>query len=167
MTDKYGKMNDKFDRDGKPLEFMEWAIKMNDAEYKRVARTELGDVLVSTVWLGLNHSWDDGPPLIFETMIFGGPHDDWMDRYSTEAEALAGHERVVAALQAGIPPDAYDDTPISPELLSDEMAKYLDQLFTDPNMGELLIRFANKSRYLRFTKDGRFFYSSNTGTIGP
>lgn len=98
------RMNDKFDRDGNPLELMEWAIKMNDAEYKRVARTELGDVLVSTVWLGLDHSFGMGLPLIFETMIFGGPHDEWQDRYSTEVEALAGHERVVVALQDGSEP---------------------------------------------------------------
>ncbi|WP_166903861.1 hypothetical protein [Mycobacterium sp. DL440] len=34
------------------------------------------EVVVSTVWLGLNHSFtDDGPPIIFETMVFGGVHD--------------------------------------------------------------------------------------------
>lgn len=49
---------------------------------------------VSTVWLGLNHAFGAGPPVIFESMVFDtrdsmGEVD--CERYSTEAEALAGH----------------------------------------------------------------------------
>lgn len=66
---------------------------------RRVRYTDLGALgRVSTVFLGLNHSYDDGPPTIFETLVFDGPMADFMDRYSTEAQAIAGHEFTVQAL---------------------------------------------------------------------
>ena len=63
---------------------------------KRVAYTDIpGKGYVSTVWMGLDHNFRDGPPLIFESMYFGGGDEEDQERYSTEAEALAGHERMV------------------------------------------------------------------------
>ena len=79
-----------FSRDGSPISVIEWA----DAPKidRRVAETTLSDgKWISTVWLGLNHRLDDGPPLIFETMVF--PSD--MERYATESEAIEGHNRMV------------------------------------------------------------------------
>lgn len=102
-------MIDYYDREGRPLTRMEWASRVGDYDYKRVAWTDIGAYQVSTVWLGLNHNWSpDGPPLIFETMVFGGGnHDLDMDRYSTLAGALAGHEQmcllVRATEQSGLP----------------------------------------------------------------
>jgi hypothetical protein len=58
----------------------------------RVALTERGGIKVSTVFLATDHAWDGGPPLLFETMIFGGDHDEDQWRYSTWDEAVAGHE---------------------------------------------------------------------------
>jgi hypothetical protein len=78
----------------------EWGRRLDDFEYKIIERTELENgKLVSTVWLGMDHRFlDDGPPLIFETMVF--PADGSLDeleceRYSTEEEARAGHARLV------------------------------------------------------------------------
>jgi hypothetical protein len=51
---------------------------------------------VSTVWLGLDHSFGYGPPLIFETMIFpaDGKFDElYQDRYTTMQQAREGHWR--------------------------------------------------------------------------
>lgn len=48
-------------------------------------------VRVSTVFLGLDHQFGDGPPILFETMIFGGAHDQFQRRYYTWAEAVNGH----------------------------------------------------------------------------
>jgi hypothetical protein len=49
---------------------------------------------VSTVWLGIDHA-REGRPLIFETMVFPD-EDNYSEldvaRYSTRAEALAGHD---------------------------------------------------------------------------
>jgi len=60
-----------------------------------VGQWTFDDVYVSTVFLGINHRWfGDGPPLVFETMVFGGPMDRHMERTSTWAEAEQTHERV-------------------------------------------------------------------------
>ena len=89
-------MSDYYDRRGKPIKRKEWHA-LYQGENKRVALTERGDVLVSTVWLGVDHRIGDGPPLIFETMVFGGPLSKHHVRYSTEAEALAGHAEICSA----------------------------------------------------------------------
>jgi hypothetical protein len=50
---------------------------------------------VSTIVLPFNHGIHEDP-LFFETMIFNGPHDGFMDRYATYDEAVAGHAKAVA-----------------------------------------------------------------------
>jgi hypothetical protein len=58
-----------------------------------VAQDELGSIRVSTVFLGIDHNLSGkGPPLLFETMIFGGTHNDYQKRYSTYKEAEEGHK---------------------------------------------------------------------------
>ncbi len=55
---------------------------------------------VSTVFLALNHSFvsDEGPPILWETMIFGlSPeqeenHGEYQERYTSAKEARSGHE---------------------------------------------------------------------------
>jgi len=93
-----------FGRDGQPVSDDEATRLFGDGDARRVARTKVGDAEVSTVLLVIDHSLGEGPPLIFETMVFGGPHDNWCDRYSTEAQAQAGHDQVVAALREGREP---------------------------------------------------------------
>lgn len=58
------------------------------------------DVTLSTVFLGLDHSWSVGPPVLFETMIFGGPRDREYERYSTWDEAEAGHKKMFEELRS-------------------------------------------------------------------
>lgn len=72
---------------------------------RRVALTEIGSVQISTVFLGLNHAWDDGPPMLFETMVFGGPLSDEQDRCSTYDEAEAMHERMCERVRQSIADD--------------------------------------------------------------
>jgi hypothetical protein len=83
----------------KPVDnFMEFARWYETAD-RHVKRTELpGGIVVSTVFLGLDHRWHtmDGPPILFETMIFGGDHDEFQNRYSTWEEAEKGHEEAVS-----------------------------------------------------------------------
>lgn len=88
-------MSDHYILDGHkpvPVDLMTWA-KWLQKEDRRVANTVVGDVNVSTVFLGLDHSRGQGPPLIFETMIFGGEHDQFQERCSTWDEAEAMHAR--------------------------------------------------------------------------
>ena len=48
-------------------------------------------VLVSTSFLGMDYGTSKAHPLVFETMVFGGEHSSYLDRYSTWDEATAGH----------------------------------------------------------------------------
>jgi hypothetical protein len=58
-------------------------------------------VEVSTVFLGIDHQYGGGPPLLFETMAFGLPDDDEIcERYSTEQQAREGHTAVVVEVSA-------------------------------------------------------------------
>lgn len=59
-----------------------------------VKKTEFGDIHISTVFIGLNHSLEDNKILLFETLVFKGPLDSEMERYTTWEEALAGHEKM-------------------------------------------------------------------------
>jgi hypothetical protein len=68
-----------------------------------VAQTRLGDVLVSTVFLGLDHGWGrKGPPILFETMIFGGEFDEDCWRYSSWDDAEAGHNAAVRKVRVKV-----------------------------------------------------------------
>lgn len=75
-------------------DILEWGCWFESAD-RRVASTERGDIRVSTVFLGIDHSFRGGKPLLFETMIFGGPRDGETYRYSTWAEAEAGHRKLI------------------------------------------------------------------------
>lgn len=88
-------MSKYYDKNGKPLTLMQWATLFEDLDYKRIGSDEKDGVKVSTVWLGLDHNFDDGKPLIFETMVFGGKDDQWQERWSTLSEAVAGHQWAV------------------------------------------------------------------------
>lgn len=107
-------MSDKYRRDGTPYPpgdagLFEWAKDLQNYDLKRVAlEWTLYGERVSTVWMGLDHSFFDGPPLIFETMIFRRRRrerkfwDDFQLRYTTEEQALKGHFRTT--LQCLVPP---------------------------------------------------------------
>ena len=93
--------NDKFILDENnvaiPVDLLTWASWLEKAgDRRRVADTSItSDIRVSTIFMGLDHSWGRGKPLIFETMVFGGVLDNEMDRYSTWEEAEAGHASMV------------------------------------------------------------------------
>jgi hypothetical protein len=86
-------------------DLLEWGRWFQTAD-RHVARTDLPGCEVSTVFLGLDHSWGGGPPVLFETMVFGGPFDQAQERYSTWAEAEAGHARWVEKCQPSLTEDA-------------------------------------------------------------
>ena len=70
---------------------------------RQVAVDEIGDVRVSTVFLGVDHQFNlGGPPLLYETMVFGGTLDEEMRRYPTRAAALKGHARMVKRVRQSI-----------------------------------------------------------------
>jgi hypothetical protein len=64
----------------------------SEADHK-VAYTEFANKRVSTVFLRLNHAFDNGPPMVFETMVFpkGSYLEEYCKRYSTWGQAEQGH----------------------------------------------------------------------------
>jgi hypothetical protein len=98
---------------------MAWAQWFETAD-RRVARTVMLDGSeVSTVFLGLDHSFGDGPPQLFETCVF--LHEDTepgtvsrfasgrtlqasevTQRYATWAEAEVGHMELCEQLTAAL-----------------------------------------------------------------
>jgi len=102
-----------FDRRGHEISPYEWNLLLQFPNYRQVAETLLDDgrVRVSTVWLGLDHSSGrlrgaaQAPP-IFETLVFeeaGGEIvrslGEIQYRYRSEADALEGHEYIVAEVE--------------------------------------------------------------------
>lgn len=57
------------------------------------------DVLVSTVFLAIDHAFGDGPPVLYETMVFGAREEDSQWRHTTRERAKIGHEVIVAAVR--------------------------------------------------------------------
>lgn len=89
-----------YDRQGLAISREAFVASFEHPDAKRVAETQIGESWVSTVWLGIDHGFGEGPPIIFETLVFNGPLADEMERYTTEADALAGHEAMCARVRA-------------------------------------------------------------------
>jgi len=89
------------DDNGHPIReqnFDRWCEWIGRDENRIIWRTDLSDgVRVSTVFLGIDHHFIScGPPILWETMIFGGSHDQYQERYSSSSAAFAGHNAAVA-----------------------------------------------------------------------
>lgn len=103
-------MDNFYDRDGRPIDIFKWQKLTHDADYDRVAFTELMDTEpphrifeIRTVWVGLPRGSDpyNGRPLIFATYI----HEEgyvpdpnvsaYRHGYATEKEAREGHSNIV------------------------------------------------------------------------
>ena len=88
--------------DPEPCEdLLTWARFMENQDARRIALDTVGEVMVSTVFLGLDHNFANfrhapDHALLFETMVFNGPLDQEQDRYHTRLEALIGHAEMLA-----------------------------------------------------------------------
>lgn len=81
---------------------MRWA-EWFETHDRRLAVDFIKGHRISTVFLGLNHRYGPGAPLLYETMVFplDSNADRACDRYCTRAEALEGHAAMVARVIAG------------------------------------------------------------------
>ncbi len=70
-----------------------WLKYQNDKS-RVIDRTSFGEVEVSTVFLGWAHGLDNGLPILFETLVFGGEFDGHMQRYTSWDDAVKGHDEV-------------------------------------------------------------------------
>ena len=87
----------------------EWIEKSGD----RIIAKSIGHILnkdisldkveISTVFLGIDHSFG-GPngPILFETMVFGGPLDGNQERCATYHNAITMHEYVKKKVEAEV-----------------------------------------------------------------
>jgi len=91
-------MSDKYILEGKtpvPVDdLMTWALWFEKAD-RHVAKNQIGEAFISTVFLGLDHSWEKGEPLLFKTMILGGSLDGEQERTSTWEQAEEAHKRMI------------------------------------------------------------------------
>jgi hypothetical protein len=113
VDDILGPFYDKhvYDKHGLPISYEEWGIRFLDKKYRRVAETNFGPARVNTIWLGIDHNFlGNGPPIIFETMIFAErveELDERMWRTSTLEDAIKAHEHAVQIVKDNIlPPEA-------------------------------------------------------------
>ena len=92
------------DAKGNPIpepDLLKWGRWLETADNRRVAHNKTtSGVTVSTVFLGLDHRFGDGPPVLWETMIFGGSHDQYQERYSSLSDAVNGHQKALALATA-------------------------------------------------------------------
>lgn len=92
--------------DKKPVkcDVMEASKTLEDTN-RVVAKDNLGgDIMVSTIFLGIDHNFgdDDSPPILFETMVFGGKFGDYQQRYATWEEAEIGHRSITNLMGCSI-----------------------------------------------------------------
>jgi hypothetical protein len=83
------------DKDNKPIKSTiiqcgEWMEE--NPNVKAVKQDNIGDIFISTVFLGLDHAWNSNIPVLWETMIFGGEHDQYQERYTSYEDAVKGHQ---------------------------------------------------------------------------
>jgi hypothetical protein len=91
-----------YDRKGKPISQEEFIARWRPEKEQIVARFQDARILISTVWLGIDHQFGIGRPILFETMIFIEDKDSiepifdrlqW--RWHTEEEAKEAHDIIV------------------------------------------------------------------------
>ena len=99
-------MVDKYILEGKTpvkADLLTWERWLEDAD-RSVSRTHVGYNIVSTVFIGIDHNFDDSDsPMLFGTMIFQSTRrtflldpevirtEGYEERYSTWEEAEKGH----------------------------------------------------------------------------
>jgi hypothetical protein len=76
-------------------DFLQWAMLFEERDGDRIVaqtKTLYGEKL-STIWMGMDHAFGGGPPLIFETMLFA-PDDMNVHRRSIDGlfRAMKGEE---------------------------------------------------------------------------
>lgn len=77
-----------------PRVWAHWMMAADLKQARRVARTDVGDAYVSTVFLAVDHA-SGGTPILYETMVFG-IDASYRKRYATRELACAGHKVAVA-----------------------------------------------------------------------
>ena len=78
----------------KQCSLQEWSDSWTDSD-RQIGLSNIGDVKISTVCLGIEHSGG-----LFETMIFGGEHDQFQDRCYRYEEAVEMHKKAIELVKS-------------------------------------------------------------------
>lgn len=75
-----------------------------ESDARVIAYTEItSECRISTIFIGIDHRmYGTGPPVLFETMVFGGPLDQHQWRYASYDDAQTGHKMAVAKAREAI-----------------------------------------------------------------
>lgn len=71
-----------------------WAVIMS-SPHRIIKQETVGNYYISTVFLGIDHAFNGGKPILFETMLFSKLPNHQTERYHTWNEALKGHKKWV------------------------------------------------------------------------
>lgn len=81
------------------VDLITWAKYIEHPDNRVVGYTQINsEVWVSTIFLGIDHrfpSFPPGPPLVFETLVFGGPLNGEGGRWVSYDDAKTNHEMFV------------------------------------------------------------------------
>ncbi|MGA2609545.1 MAG: hypothetical protein ABSH01_19060 [Terriglobia bacterium] len=77
---------------------LQWGRWMQTAK-RHIGEDQIKESRISTVFLGLDHSFGEGEPVLWETMVFGGPLDGEQNRYTSRQLALEGHAEMCRKVQ--------------------------------------------------------------------
>ncbi|MBE9376459.1 hypothetical protein IQ251_18575 [Saccharopolyspora sp. HNM0983] len=100
----------RYDRAGTPISAERFVELARQPGYRFIRRTSLLDAAdphrtfrITTVWIGaVARTPGDGPPQIFETMVFGPDHHPFRPlhgrKYGTEPDAMIGHHEAAGKL---------------------------------------------------------------------
>lgn len=143
------------------VDLMTWAkwFESEGRGKRRIALTELPDVHVSTVFMGLDHSFGQGEMQLLETMvfenketevdIFGKKHnihhslDEYTERYATIEQAKAGHEAIVERMKKL----NFWKCEICGRTRGDDFIKVLTYPLKDLPGGERNLKYCSKDTY--------------------
>jgi hypothetical protein len=93
-------------------DLLTWARWLENTN-RIVSQDRIGDVFISTVFLGVDHNFYGGDPLLFETMVFDEGDkvelfngiktpdsiDEYTQRYSTWDQAEEGHKQIMQLIR--------------------------------------------------------------------
>ncbi len=100
------------DANNQPIEepdLIKWSRWFEEAD-RQLENTIIGNIRISTIFLGIDHNFSsEGPPVLWETMIFGGPNNGYQNRYSYIEDARAGHKLAVYIAKGEITPEALQE----------------------------------------------------------
>jgi hypothetical protein len=85
-----------------PCDLDTW-VRFFEKSDRFIVNDMINDRYVSTVFLGIDHNYFGGTPILFETMIFdkGSDFDCWCQRSCTYEEALLTHELALNVAKGG------------------------------------------------------------------